>query len=332
MNSYGKYNGQEVSIITISDGIEVTIATLGATICDIAVPAGDSLKVHVALGMPDAESLAKYGSYMGSVVGRCGNRISGGGFTLDGKRYELFNNDGLAHLHGGKNGFNKKIFDIVDATSDSVTLTCKSPDGEEGYPGNLELTVKYTVVGTRLAIEYMAHCDQDTVFSPTNHAYFNLNGEGNGDVLGHVMQIYADKYTTVKQNLIPTGIASVEGTPFDFRSGKTIGQDINADNEQLKIAGGFDHNFCLSGEHAATVYSPVTGITMDVFTDRPGVQFYSGNFMNNMPGNHVYNKRDGFCLETQNYPDAINNPSFPSAVLKKDEEFYSKTEYVFSIK
>lgn len=332
MNSYGKYNGQEVSLVTISDGIKVTIATLGATICDISVPVSGTLDVHVALGMPDAQSLASHGSYMGSVVGRVGNRISGGGFTLNGKNYTLVNNDGAAHLHGGRNGFNKKIFDIVDATSDSVTLACHSADGEEGYPGNLDLTVKYTVVGTRLAIEYSAHCDADTIFSPTNHAYFNLNGEGNGDVLNHVMTINADNFTTVKANLIPTGIASVDGTVFDFRKGKAIGADIDADDEQLKIAGGFDHNFCLNGVHAANVYSPVTGITMDVYTDRPGVQFYSGNFMRNMPGNHVYNKHDGFCLETQGYPDAIHNPSFPSVVLKKGEEFYSKTEYVFGIK
>lgn len=332
MNSFGKYNNTDIGLVTISDGIKVTLCTLGATICDISVPVSGTLDVHVALSMPDAESLARYGSYMGSVVGRCGNRISGGGFTLDGKRYTLYNNDGLCSLHGGKHGFNSKVFDIVDATEDSVTFSLVSPDGEEGYPGTLSLTVKYTVVGTHLAIEYTAHCDKDTVFSPTNHAYFNLGGEGNGDILDHVMQINADSYVTVKKNLIPTGIAPVDGTPFDFRTPKAIGRDIEADDEQLQIAGGYDHNCCLNGEHAATVYSPVSGITMDVYTDRPGVQFYSGNFMNNIPGNHVYNRRTGFCLETQGYPDAINNPDFPSPVLKKGEEFYSKTEYVFSVK
>lgn len=332
MNSFGIYNGRDVGLVTISDGIKVTLCTLGATICDISVPVSDALDVHVALGMPDAETLAQHGSYMGSVVGRVGNRISGGGFTLNGKRYALYNNDGLCSLHGGKHGFNDKIFDIVDCTEDSVTFAYTSVDGEEGYPGNLTLTVKYTVVGARLAIEYSAVCDQDTIFSPTNHAYFNLNGEGNGTVLNHEMQIFADNFVAVKQNLIPTGVVSVDGTPFDFRKAKTIGRDIDADDEQLAVAGGYDHNYCLNGTHAACVYSSVTGIQMDVYSDRPGVQFYSGNFMCNMPGNHVYNKRDGFCLETQGYPDAINNPTFPSAVLKKDEKFYSKTEYVFSVK
>lgn len=336
MKIFDTYNGQPVHEITIATAaISVTISDLGATVRDIVVADKNGASTHVALAVNDAATMVGNSGYMGSVVGRCGNRIGDGGFTLNGKRYDLYRNDGQAHLHGGKNGFNKKVFSVEQLTETSVTLACHSEDGEENYPGNLDMKVRYTVDDGSLSIEYFAKCDADTIFSPTNHAYFNLNGDGNGTVDNLEMQIFAEGFVSVDKNLLPTGIRLVkDGDPFDFRRPKAIGKDIGADDEQLRLAGGYDHNFCLGlgGSHACKVYSPLTGIVMDVYTDRPGVQFYSGNFLDNLHGRHIYNRRSGFCLETQGYPNAANVGLFPSAVLKKDAEFYSKTTYAFSVK
>lgn len=242
------------------------------------------------------------------------------------------NDGGKAHLHGGLVGFNQKNFTAKEQNG-SLLLTCFSPDGEEGYLAGLTLTVQYTVKGKSLIIEYFAESDGTTIFNPTNHAYFNMNGENNGSILDNVLQLNADKYLPTDEKLIPTGEErNVEGTPFDFRQPKPIGRDIGAEDAQLATAGGYDHNFCLTDEHFAVVYSEKTGIQMDCYTDRPGVQFYSGNFMGGAVGKSQYHKRSGFGLETQLYPDSINKPHWRSPVLKKEEKFYSKTEYRFSVK
>ena len=235
----------------------------------------------------------------------------------------------------GKVGFDKKLFDaIVDCENNSITMSYSSPDGEEGYSGNLDMTVKFSVVKNKLVIEYSAICDKDTVFNPTNHVYFNLNGESNGTILDNVVKLSADAYLPTDAFLVPTGeIKSVDGTPFDFRNGKPIGRDIERDDADLKTAGGYDHNFCLSDNHFATAYSERTGIRLDAYTDMPGVQLYVGNSLKgDNTGKSPYPRRSGFCLETQFYPDAIHNPTWKSPILKKGDKFYSKTEYEFSIK
>lgn len=329
---FGHYNGREVYKYRLVDEIEVEIVTLGATLLSIRTPDRNGLMTDVLLGFETPQDMVCKSDYMGAVVGRFGNRIGEGKFTLNANQYQLALNDGgKAHLHGGNVGFNQKVFQ-AEERSGALLLTCHSADGEEGYPGALELTVRYSVKGKVLAIEYFAHSDADTIINPTNHAYFNLNGQQDGSILDHVMEIRADRYLPVDEKLIPTGEErSVEGTAFDFRSPKTIGRDIDRNDAQLRIAGGYDHNFCLNQAHFATVYAPKTGIQMDCYTDRPGVQFYSGNFLSGQVGKSQYDRRSGFCLETQLYPDCINKPQWESPLLKKREKFYSRTEYCFSL-
>lgn len=328
----GSVEGKDVFLYTLQQGISVDISSYGATITAIRVPDKCGNTVDVALGSADLQQLTQAGSYMGAVVGRCGNRIADGKFTLEGKEYSLAKNDGgKAHLHGGNVGFNKKVFS-ARTEGNSVYFSLHSPDGEENYPSALDLTVKYTVSGFGLTIEYFAQSDGTTLCNPTNHAYFNLNGESDGSILDNVVTLNADSFLAVDKCLIPTEEKSVKGTPFDFTQPKPIGKDINCDDAQLKTAGGYDHNFCLKGSHAATVYSPKTGIVMDCYTDRPGIQFYSGNFLNGEQGKSLYAKRSGFCLETQLYPDAVNHPKWQSPILKKGENFYTKTQYLFSVK
>lgn len=328
-----RYQGNEVYKYTVSDEIEVEISTLGATLLSLKTPDKNGIMTDVLLGFQNAEDMIHKSGFMGAVVGRFGNRIGEGKFELEGKQYQLALNDGgKAHLHGGLIGFNQKIYTAKEQNN-SLLLTYFSPDGEEGYPAGLTLTVQYTVKGKSLIIEYFAESDGTTIFNPTNHAYFNLNGENNGSILDNVLQLNADRYLPTDKKLIPTGEErNVEGTPFDFQQPKPIGKDIGAEDAQLATAGGYDHNFCLTDEHFAVVYSEKTGIQMDCYTDRPGVQFYSGNFMGGAVGKSQYHKRSGFCLETQLYPDSINKPHWRSPVLKKGEKFYSKTEYQFSVK
>lgn len=327
------YQGNEVYKYIVSDEIEVEISTLGATLLSLKTPDKNGIMTDVLLGFQNAEDMIYKSGFMGAVVGRFGNRIGEGKFELEGKQYQLALNDGgKAHLHGGLIGFNQKNFTAKEQNG-SLLLTCFSPDGEEGYPAGLTLTVQYTVKSKSLIIEYFAESDGTTIFNPTNHAYFNLNGENDGSILDNVLQLNADKYLPTDEKLIPTGEErNVEGTPFDFRQSKPIGRNIGAEDAQLATAGGYDHNFCLTDEHFAVVYSEKTGIQMDCYTDRPGVQFYSGNFLGGAVGKSQYHKRSGFCLETQLYPDSINKPHWRSPVLKKGEKFYSKTEYQFSVK
>ena len=327
---FEEYNGQEVYVYLLSDKIDVIVCSLGASVLSIKVHDRFGKKTDVALGMTSPSDMVDKGDYMGAVVGRCGNRIANGQFTLNGETYRLAQNNGTAHLHGGKVGFNQKNFEgVIDGNS--VVFEYVSPDGEEGYPGKLKICVRYTVKGSALAIDYYGESDKDTVFNPTNHTYFNLNGEDDGSILDNVMQINADRYLEIDESLIPTVKAEVAGTPFDFTQAKPIGQDIDGNNVQLRLAGGYDHNFCLNDNHAATVYSTKTGICMDVYTDCCGMQFYSGNFLVGQEGKSVYNKRSGFCLETQFYPDAINRDDCDKPILKAGEKHHSSTQYVFTL-
>ena len=327
---FDNFDGKDIYAYTISDGIDVTVCTLGATVLELKVPDKNGEFVDVALGMTTARDVIEKGDYMGAVVGRCANRIANGQFTLNGRNYNLATNNGKAHLHGGNVGFNCKVYEAT-VEGNSLILTTTSPDGDEGYPGNLALTVKYTVEGKALKIEYFAQADKDTLFNPTDHTYFNLNGESDGSILDNVVQIYADKYLQIDEDLIPTVFASVEGTLFDFREAKPIGKDITSNDIQLKIASGYDHSFCLNGTHAARAYSPKTGIVLDVFTDMRGMQLYSGNFLCGNVGKSVYNKRSGFCLETQFHPNAINRNDCDKPILKAGQNFYSHTTYKFSL-
>ena len=327
------YNGAQIYAYTLSDSIEVTVLTLGCTVMSLRVPDKRGALVDVALGMTDTKSLLGNGAYMGAVVGRCANRIARGEFTLNGNKYRVTQNDGLNSLHGGANGFNTKIFDVieVDESANSLTLRAELLDGEDGYPADVAMSVKYTVSGKSLTIDYYATSSGDTLCNPTNHAYFNLNGEQDGSVLDNVLYINADSYLPIDKHFIPTERATVYGTPFDFRVAKPIGKDIATDNEQLTIANGYDHCFCLNGEHVARAYSVKTGIQMDVYTDMQGMQLYTGNFLAGEKGKSVYNKHSGFCLETQFYPNAINRSDCAKPILKKGESFHSQTRYVFSV-
>ncbi|MCM1194920.1 MAG: galactose mutarotase [Corallococcus sp.] len=328
---FDKYKDQDVYVYLLSDKIDVLVCTLGATVMSVSVPSASGKKADVVLSMTSPEEMVEKGDYMGAIVGRCANRIANGCFTLNDTTYKLALNDGgKAHLHGGNVGFNRKLFKAT-IDGDSLLMELDSPDGDEGYPGNLKMAVRYTVKGSSLAIEYYGESDKDTVFNPTSHIYFNLNGESDGSILDNFIQINADNYLETDENLIPTVKRPVKDTPFDFTVAKAIGQDINAVNEQLTLAGGYDHNFCLDDNHAATAYSTKTGVCMDVFTDCCGMQFYTGNFLKGQEGRSVYGKHSGFCLETQFYPNAINNPEFASPVLKKGEKHHSRTQYVFSL-
>ena len=297
------------------------------------VPGFDSIKTYVNLKEP----------YFGAIIGRFGNRIAKGKFTLDGKEYTLAKNNGPNTLHGGKKGFQNVVWDGKMMGSNSVQFSYLSKDMEEGFPGNLQVHVTYTLKNDNsLEIEYTATTDKKTVINLTNHAYFNLNGEGSGTINNHVLQINADNYTPVDSTLIPLGINKpVKGTPFDFSKPVAIGTKVTDNNEQLKAGKGYDHNFVLNKNtgkglfKAATVVSDKSGIVMEIFTDQPGLQFYGGNFMrsrNTFKSGAKDDHRTAFCLETQHFPDSPNQPDFPSTVLEPDKKYYTKSVYKFSLR
>src|SRR5262245_14930874 len=337
---------QAVDLITLRNqaGIEVRIMTYGATILSLKTPDRTGALDDIALGF---DSLAPYltkSPYFGAVVGRYGNRIAKGKFTLDGHTYTLATNNPPNHLHGGDKGFDKKVWKadtFQNASGVGVKLSYTSADGEEGYPGALSAEVTYTLNDkNQLIVDYHATTDKATVVNLTQHTYFNLAGAKANDILGHQLMLNADRYTPVDDTLIPTGeLASVEGTPFDFRAPTAIGARIGQDNEQLKRGKGYDHNWVLTrqGEGlslAARVVEPTTGRTLEISTTEPGIQFYSGNFLDGTltgKGGRVYPQRSGFCLETQHFPDSPNHANFPSTVLRPGQEYKSQTVFTFGM-
>ena len=333
-------DGKAVDLYRLTDknGFSVELITYGGAVRSIAVPVSGG-SVDVALGTDDIEGYIKQDKYYGAILGRYANRIGGGKFCLNGREYSLFVNNGPNHLHGGKEGFDKKVWE-AEREDNAVTLRYFSPDGEEGYPGNLNVSVKYSVSNGSLIIETEAVCDSDTVVNISNHPYFNLNGHGDGDISGHIMKIYAESFTEIDGNTLATGrILPVKGTPMDFLEAWEIGEGIDDGYVQIKYGSGYDHNWALKKsekggfEKAAEVYSPKTRIKMEVITTQPGIQFYSGNFLDgNVLGKNgaVYSRRSGFALETQGFPNAVNCPNFPSPALKKGDIYRQKTVYKFT--
>jgi aldose 1-epimerase len=329
----------EVFTLTNRQGMEVRAMTYGGIILSLRVPDRAGTLGDVVLGYDAAADYAKNNSpYFGAIIGRYGNRIAKGRFVLDGATYTLATNNGPNHLHGGVKGFDKVVW-TGEPRSDGVTFTYTSRDGEEGYPGTLNVRVTYSLNDrNELGVDYEATTDKPTVVNLTQHSYFNLAGQGTRDVLDHRLQIDADRYTPVDATLIPTGaLAPVEGTPFDFRQPVAIGAHIADDHPQLKNGLGYDHNFVLnrSGDgmlHAARVVEPATGRTLDIATTEPGIQFYSGNFLDGTitgKQGRVYQKRFGFCLETQHFPDSPNQPAFPPTVLRPGQTYTSRTVFTF---
>ena len=330
-------DGESVDLYTLTDGkISVNIITYGGAIQSILVPGKNGETVDVALGYDDVKGYQTHGGYIGALIGRIGNRIRKGEFELNGVKYHIFNNEKNASLHGGKNGFDKKVWN-ASVEGDKLVLTYLSKDGEENYPGNLSVKVTYSVENSSLKIIYDATTDKDTVINLTNHCYFNLSGQGNGTAEDTILQIFADKITPMDENLLTDGrFMDVNGTVFDFNEGKAIGKDINSDDRQIKFGGGFDHNFVLNKKENglfAVAVSPRTNVKKECYTDQPGVQFYAGNFMGGTfgKGGKEYIKRGAFCLETQNYPNAVNCPEYPSCVLKPGEKYHTETVYKFSL-
>lgn len=327
-------------------GMEVKLTNYGATITSITTPDRDGGMADIVLGYSDVSGYmnAVDKPYFGAIVGRYGNRIAKGRFTLDGEEYELATNNNENHLHGGVIGFDKVVWDAEVVGRNAVRFTYLAKDGEEGYPGNLSVAVTYTLTDdNELQIEYHATTDHATPVNLTNHSYFNLKGEGEGTILDHELMINAKGFTPVDSGLIPTGeIVPVAGTPFDFTAAKAIGRDVGQQDLQLEYGLGYDHNFVLdkAGKDgrmtlAATLYEPTTGRFMEVLTEEPGVQFYCGNFLaGNLKGKSgkTYVYRGGLCLETQHYPDSPNQPQFPSTILRPGETYATKTIYRFSVR
>ena len=318
--------------LTGAGGLTVKVLTYGATVQSLVFDG-----VDVVLGYDTLAGYQNGQSCQGAAIGRYGNRIAGGRFTIDGVEYALARNEAdVNHIHGGTVGFDRRLWQAEPLMAEEPTLrlTLISPDGEEGYPGNLTATVTYSVTADNaLRILYTATSDKDTHFNPTNHAYFNLNG--GGDVLEHTLTIRADRYTPVDENLIPLAdIQAVAGTPFDFTAPKAVGRDIRAKDAQLKVVGqGYDHNFVLTGEQPfATLYAPQSGIEMTCFTDQPGVQLYTAVNLNEPggKGGTPLCRYGALCLETQHYPNTPNRPDFPSTLLKAGERFHSETVYRFA--
>jgi aldose 1-epimerase len=342
---FGKLpDGKAVDVYTLKNAdLEVRVATYGARIVSLMTKDRDGKIGDVVLGYKSvdgytAEAAAGKKTYFGSIVGRYGNRIAGGKFSIDGHAYQIPVNDGANALHGGPHGFDELLWTGAEIPG-GVEMSLVSKDGDMGFPGTLTVHVRYTLVGSAVHINYSATTDKSTVTNITNHSYFNLSGEGSGTILDEVLTLNAAGYTPVDAGLIPVGgVKPVAGTPFDFNKPTPIGARINDDNEQLKLGGGYDHNWVLNGKNgemkvAAKVHDPKSGRVLTVSTTQPGVQFYTGNFLaGRFPGKdgHQYGKRTGFCLETQHYPDSPNQPDFPTTLLKPGETLHTETVFAFS--
>jgi aldose 1-epimerase len=341
---FGTYKGNEVVLLTLTNkaGNVLKLTNFGARITWIEVPDRDGNKENITFGFDTFDGMIGGDPYFGAVVGRYANRIAKGKFTLDGVEYSLPINNNPNSLHGGPGGWHSVVWntEITDKTEfPTVKFTYKSPDMEAGYPGNMNVEAKYTWTdNNEIIIDYTCTTDKKTVFNITNHAYFNLHGAGNGDILEHQLVIKASSFVPVDTFLIPTGeLRPVTGTPFDFTIPHAVGERIGENYDQLIFGKGYDHTFVFNNneEVDATVYEPVSGRFMEVISDQPGVQFYCGNFLNGTMighGGKPYNYRSGLCLETGHYPDSPNHPEFPSTVLNPDETFKSRTIYRFSVK
>lgn len=336
-------DGRVVDLYTLTNrnGMEVAITNYGGIVVSLLAPDRAGKLADVVLGFDDLAGYLGGNPFFGALVGRYANRIANAEFKLDGVEYHLARNNGPNSLHGGTKGFDKKLWAAHDVSKQNpaLELACQSPDGEEGYPGDLSVRVVYTLTDSNeLKIDYRATTDKDTVLNLTNHSYFNLAGQGNGDVLRHLLMINADRFTPIDSTLIPTGeLRNVEGTPFDFRRATAVGARIGADEEQLRFGKGYDHNFVLNRKDnglvlAARVTDPESGRVMEVLTTQPGVQFYSGNFLDGSvrgKGGQAYGRRSALCLETQHFPNSPNQPNFPSTELKPGQSFHEITVFKF---
>jgi aldose 1-epimerase len=342
---FGKLpDGTPVDIYTLSEGpIEVRVTNYGGYLVSLKVPDRNGKSADIVLGFDDLDGYVNNNThqgtaYLGPIVGRYANRIARGTFTLDGRQYSLAINNGPNALHGGPHGFHQVVWK-GRLIPEGIELTYLSKDGEEGYPGDLNVVVRYTLSQGALTIDYSATTDKDTILNLTNHTYFNLKGAGKGDILDHDLILHASRFTWADSNLTPTGeLKSVGGTPLDFRKSTRIGERIDSDYEQLRVAGGYDQNFVLDAggrelAEAAEVYEPSSGRVMRVLTDQPGVQFYTGNFFDGTikgKSGIAYQRRYGLCLETQHFPDSPNHPEFPTTELKPGQRFHRVTVFAFS--
>ena len=343
---FGTHDGRPVTLYTLTNanGVEVDTMNYGGIIVSIRVPDRKGQFADIVLGHENLEGYIPNPPYFGAIVGRYANRIAKGTFTLDGKTYALPKNDGPNTLHGGtEKTFNKVVWDGEALKGKAgVTYTYLSKDGDDGFPGNLKVRVTYTLTNSNeLVIDYEATTDKATPINLSQHSYFNLAGEGTGDILNHEVTLHADRFTPVDKNLIPTGeLRPVKGTPFDFSTPTKVGARIDDNYEQLVLGHGYDHNWVINRKGdsltlAARVYEPSSGRVLEVSTTQPGVQFYTGNFLDGTvtgKQGHVYKRRYGLCLETQHFPDSPNHPDFPSAILKPGETFRQKTVFKFSTK
>jgi aldose 1-epimerase len=337
-------DGTPIDVYTLSEGpIEARVTNYGGYLVSLKVPDRNGKSEDIVLGFDHLDGYVnnnthKGTAYLGPIVGRYANRIANGTFALDGKQYSLAVNNGPNALHGGIHGFHRVVWK-GELVPEGVELTYLSKDGEEGYPGSLTVVVRYSLHKRALTIDYSATTDKNTVLNLTNHSYFNLKGQGKGDILDHNLTLHASQFTWADSTLVPTGeLKSVEGTPLDFRKSTRIGERIDADYEQLRLAGGYDQNWVLDSggrklAEAAEVYEPTTGRVMRVLTDQPGVQVYTGNFFDGTitgKGGIAYQRRYGFCLETQHFPDSPHHPNFPTTELKPGERFHRVTVFSFS--
>lgn len=340
-------DGTPVELFTLTNatGTEIQATNYGATVVSCRTPDRDGCFGDIALGFNELGGYLGHGAYFGPIIGRYANRIAAGRFVLDGRTYTLAVNDEPNHLHGGLRGFDKVLWaaeELEHGVGVGVRFTRTSPDGEEGYPGKLDVQVEYTVTDSNeLIVDYAAVTDAATPINLTQHTYFNLGGEGNGDILGHLLMISSNTYTPVLANLIPTGeIASITGSPLDFRRETAIGARLGLQHEQLRYARGYDHNYVINRPNsglvlAARVFDPRSGRQLCVATTEPGIQFYSGNFLDGTlrgKSGKIYYRHAGFCLETQHFPDSPNHPHFPCTILRPGVRFASRTVFAFDVR